>query len=298
MIRQTKRLPTLVLAFLVVASVVGTGAIAGIASAQESTETDGDDGPTDATALALGETAGDSVGPDDEADWYAVDLDAGQTVSVTGTDEASDTTLTAYGPPTDDPETVEESDLTGIDSGGLTITEETLVEFTAEESGTYYFAVTDDENDGDEPIDAYEVTVTAVDDSEGDDGGDGDQRDEDERDDGTNDESDESDGDGTEADDREGDAALFGESITVEIAGITLTFGPPADPDDDGVYEDVTGDGEVNLFDAVAHAAVLTGVNDGAIDLSDEQASALDIDDDGTLTYGDALALVSGTNAS
>jgi hypothetical protein len=54
----------------------------------------------------------------------------------------------------------------------------------------------------------------------------------------------------------------------------------------------------VNLFDAVAHAAVLTGVNDGAIDLSDEQASALDIDDDGTLTYGDALALASGTNAS
>jgi parallel beta-helix repeat protein len=228
---------------------------------------DSDNSPADATSLALGETVGDSVGPDDEADWYAVDLDAGQTISVTGTDEASDTTLTAYGPPTDDPETVEESDLAEIDSGGLTIVEETLVEFTAEESGTYYFAVTDDEDDGDEPIDAYEFTVTATNDAAGD-------------------------------DDREGDAALFGEPITVEFAGITLTFGPPADPDGDGVYEDVTGDGEVDFFDAFAHAAVLTAANDGAIDLSDEQASALDIDDDGTLTYGDALALASGTSTS
>jgi parallel beta-helix repeat protein len=314
----------------------------------DSETSDGDNSPADATALALGETVGDSVGPDDEADWYAVDLDAGQTISVTGTDEASDTTLTAYGPPADDPETVERSDLTEIDSQGLTITEQTLVEFTAEENGTYYFAVTDDENDGDEPIDAYEFTVTAVNDPEesddpeegddrdedddsengdGSDGSDGDQRDADERDDGADEqngsddgagddgeqgtdeapsgngddadeESDGSGGDGTETDDREGDAALFGEPITVEFAGITLTFGPPADPDDDGVYEDVTGDGEVDLFDAFAHAAVLTAVNDGAIDLSDEQASALDIDDDGTLTYGDALTLASGTSTS
>ena len=307
---------------------------------------DGNNSPADATALALGETVGDSVGPDDEVDWYAVDLDAGQGVRVTGTDEASDTTLTAYGPPADDPETVERSDLDGIDSGDLTIIEETLLEFTAEENGTYYFAVTDDENDGDEPIDAYEFTVTTVNDSEesndpeeGDDsengdssdGSDGDQRDADKRDDeadgqngsddgagddgkqGTDeapkpddrddadeegDESDGSDGNATGDDDRVGDAALFDESITAEFAGITLAFGPPADPGGDGVYEDLTGDSEVNLFDSFAHAAVLTAVNDGAIDLSDEQASALDMDDDGTLTYGDALALVGGTNAS
>jgi parallel beta-helix repeat protein len=259
---------------------------------------DSDNSPADATSLALGETVGDSVGPDDEADWYAVDLDAGQTISVTGTDEASDTTLTAYGPPTDDPETVEESDLAEIDSGGLTIVEETLVEFTAEESGTYYFAVTDDENDGDEPVDAYEFTVTAANDGAGDDEKQGNDEAPSSNGDDADDESDGSDDDGTGDDDREGDAALFGEPITVEFAGITLTFGPPADPDGDGVYEDVTGDDEVDLFDAFAHAAILTAVNDGAIDLSDEQASALDIDDDGTLTYGDALALVSGTSTS
>jgi hypothetical protein len=132
---------------------------------EEPAEEPSDDEPAGATVLALGETASDTVGPDDEADWYAVDLEAGQTVTVTGTDEASDTTLTAY-EPTDDPETVEASDLTEIDSQGLTITEETLVEFTADESGTYYFGVTDDENDGDEPVDAYEFTVTATDDGD------------------------------------------------------------------------------------------------------------------------------------
>lgn len=50
----------------------------------------------------------------------------------------------------DGPETVEVSDLDEIDSHGLTVIEETLFEFTAEESGTYYFAVTDDESDGDD----------------------------------------------------------------------------------------------------------------------------------------------------
>jgi hypothetical protein len=126
-----------------------------------------DDTPTGATALGLGEVASDTVGPDDEVDYYAVDLDAGEEITATGTDEASDTTLTAYEPANG--EDVDGSDLDGIDSGGLTITEETLVEFTAEEDGTYYFAVTDDETDGDEPVDAYEFTVTAADEEPSDD---------------------------------------------------------------------------------------------------------------------------------
>ena len=126
-----------------------------------------DDAPVGATTLSLGEVASDTVGPDDEVDYYAVDLNAGEEITVTGTDEASDTTLTAY-EPVDDKD-VDESDLDEIDSGGLTITEETLVEFTADEDGTYYFAVTEDENDGDEPVDAYEFIVTATDEEPSDD---------------------------------------------------------------------------------------------------------------------------------
>jgi hypothetical protein len=120
--------------------------------------------PANATALPTGIDASDSVGPNDTEDWFAVDLDAGDEVTVRGIDFASDTTLTAFGPASDDVEDVDVSDLDELGSGGFTVVEETLVEFTAEEDGTYYFRVSDDPNDGDEPVDGYDFSVN-VDDS-------------------------------------------------------------------------------------------------------------------------------------
>jgi len=120
--------------------------------------------PANATALPTGIDASDSVGPNDTEDWFAVDLDAGDEVTVRGIDFASDTTLTAFGPASDDVENVDVSDLDELGSGGFTVVEETLVEFTAEEDGTYYFRVSDDPNDGDEPVDGYDFSVN-VDDS-------------------------------------------------------------------------------------------------------------------------------------
>ena len=95
----------------------------------------------------------------------------------------------------------------------------------------------------------------------------------------------------------DGDDGVFSEEITLVFAGITITFGPPQDLDDDGVYEDVTGDGETNLFDAIAHAALVTAVNEGALDLTDEQADAVDVDRDGDVDYDDALALADTTGS-
>lgn len=95
----------------------------------------------------------------------------------------------------------------------------------------------------------------------------------------------------------EGDA-VFSEEITLSFAGITVTLGPPQDLDDDGVYEDVTGDGEVNLIDGFAHAGVVTVVDQGFLDLNEDQTDALDVTGDGTLNYQDSLALVRMTSPS
>ena len=97
---------------------------------------------------------------------------------------------------------------------------------------------------------------------------------------------------GDDSDDGMKGDAVFSEEITVSLAGVTITLGPPTDPNDDGVYEDVTGDGEVNVIDAIAHAALVTAVDRGLLDLNKEQANALDVDRDGDLDIDDALALV------
>jgi subtilisin family serine protease len=60
---------------------------------------------------------------------------------------------------------------------------------------------------------------------------------------------------------------------------------PPRDPDADGVYEDVDGDGETGFDDAVALAFVRYG------DLSATQDAALDVDGDGETDFDDAVAL-------
>jgi outer membrane lipoprotein-sorting protein len=84
----------------------------------------------------------------------------------------------------------------------------------------------------------------------------------------------------------------FSETIEIEFGGIELSVGPPEDPDDDGVFEDVTGDESVDAVDALAHAAVVASVEDGDLTLTDEQIAALDIDGDDDLTYEDARALL------
>jgi outer membrane protein assembly factor BamB len=60
---------------------------------------------------------------------------------------------------------------------------------------------------------------------------------------------------------------------------------PPTDPDGDGLYEDVNGDGTVDFDDAVALAFADTG------DLTPEQRDALDFDRDGDVDFADAVEL-------
>jgi hypothetical protein len=58
---------------------------------------------------------------------------------------------------------------------------------------------------------------------------------------------------------------------------------PPADPNGDGLYEDVNGDGDVTFDDAVSVAF--------AGDLTEAQRSALDFDGDGDVDFDDAVEL-------
>jgi outer membrane lipoprotein-sorting protein len=84
----------------------------------------------------------------------------------------------------------------------------------------------------------------------------------------------------------------FSGPIDIEFDGIELSVDPSEDPNDDGVFEDITGDGSVDSFDALAHTAVVASVEDGDLTLTDEQVAALDIDGDGDLTDEDARALL------
>jgi len=60
---------------------------------------------------------------------------------------------------------------------------------------------------------------------------------------------------------------------------------PPLDPDDDGLFEDIDGDGEVDFTDAISLAFVDYDA------LSAEQQAALDFDGDGEVTFADAIEL-------
>ena len=65
----------------------------------------------------------------------------------------------------------------------------------------------------------------------------------------------------------EGDS-VFPDPVVLSFAGITIEVGPPMDNDGDGVYEDLNGDGELTVFDAVLHAVVVTAVEKGELDLA------------------------------
>jgi parallel beta-helix repeat protein len=85
---------------------------------------------------------------------------------------------------------------------------------------------------------------------------------------------------------------VFSEPVVLQFAGSTFLIGPPTDPDGDGVYEDVTGNGELTVVDAVSHAIVVASVQEETITLTDDQAAAVDINGDGTVTFEDAYELL------
>jgi PKD repeat protein len=62
--------------------------------------------------------------------------------------------------------------------------------------------------------------------------------------------------------------------------------GPPTDPDRDGRYEDVDGDGTFALVDVISLAFV------DADALGTAQRAALDFDGDGDLGFGDVVDLL------
>ena len=99
--------------------------------------------------------------------------------------------------------------------------------------------------------------------------------------------------DGTNGDDGEMDDgdSVFPEPVEISFAGLTIEVGPPMDNDSDGVYEDLNGDGELTVLDAVLHAVVVTVVDEGELDLTSEQADAVDVDRDGDVDYDDATEL-------
>lgn len=72
--------------------------------------------------------------------------------------------------------------------------------------------------------------------------------------------------------------------FTAPLPGAAVA-NPPSDPDGDGLYEDINGDGEITFEDAVALSFVSSG------DLGEEEVSALDFDDDGDIDTDDAIAL-------
>jgi hypothetical protein len=63
------------------------------------------------------------------------------------------------------------------------------------------------------------------------------------------------------------------------------TESAPTDPDGDGMFEDVDGDGDATFADAIALAFVQFG------ELDDRQTEAVDFDDDGDADFADAIEL-------
>lgn len=76
----------------------------------------------------------------------------------------------------------------------------------------------------------------------------------------------------------------IGQLFTAPIIGGGAQ-GPPTDPDGDGLYEDINGDGQATFSDAVALSFANTGT------LSPRQAGALDFDSDGDVDFSDAVTL-------
>jgi parallel beta-helix repeat protein len=87
-------------------------------------------------------------------------------------------------------------------------------------------------------------------------------------------------------------AGLYDELTAVDLLGQRIVVGPPLDPDGDGRYEDVTGDREVGLYDALSLFGVVSAEAVGVGDLHADQHEILDLDGDGDLDYGDVWTLL------
>ncbi|WP_458186027.1 NosD domain-containing protein [Haladaptatus sp. NG-WS-4] len=84
----------------------------------------------------------------------------------------------------------------------------------------------------------------------------------------------------------------------VDVLGVRLTLGPPLDPDGDGRYEDLTGNGHTGFWDAVAFPLVVVTDMVGVGDVLTEHRTALDFDGDGGLDHGDVLAYAGLTSGA
>jgi hypothetical protein len=85
---------------------------------------------------------------------------------------------------------------------------------------------------------------------------------------------------------------IYTELTAVDLFGQRVTVGPPLDPDNDGRYEDVTGDREVGVYDAVSLFGVVSSEAVGVGDLHADQREMVDLDGDGDLDYGDVWTLL------
>jgi hypothetical protein len=85
---------------------------------------------------------------------------------------------------------------------------------------------------------------------------------------------------------------IYDELTAIDLFGQRVTVGPPLDPDGDGRYEDVTGDREVGLYDAVSLFGVVNAEAVGVGDLHANQREMLDLDGDSDLDYGDVWTLL------
>jgi hypothetical protein len=83
---------------------------------------------------------------------------------------------------------------------------------------------------------------------------------------------------------------IYAPMALVNVFGAQVTVGPPLDPDGDGRYEDVSGNGNVGIADAASLPIVAATETVGLAEIPDEQRAALDFDDDGNFDHGDVLA--------
>lgn len=83
---------------------------------------------------------------------------------------------------------------------------------------------------------------------------------------------------------------IYAPMALVNVMGVQLTVGPPLDPDGDGRYEDVSGNGKTGVLDAVSFPLVAMADTVGVADIPVQQRAALDFDGDGTFDYSDVLA--------
>ncbi|HZE17135.1 MAG TPA: NosD domain-containing protein [Mycobacterium sp.] len=83
---------------------------------------------------------------------------------------------------------------------------------------------------------------------------------------------------------------IYAPVVLVHGFGLQLSIGPPLDPNKDGRYEDITGNGKVGVWDAVAFPIVTAAETTGLAHMPAQQRSALDFDGNGHFDLKDLLA--------